>query len=234
MKGRLVLICFVALMSTGCSPGIVGGVLSSVGSGLSGLAGSLGGGMGGMGSGIGMPGAPGTSGLGMPSAPNSTGGAAQLAPGQAGLGGTQPQDPPPVAGRSPEEQAVDKAMLTQLNALRAQAGAGPLQFDQRLVNAAFNHALDMSQRNYFDHTSLAGLSPMDRAQRAGFSGGVTENICEAGAGDSEAVARQILETYMGSPGHRKNMLDPQMNVCGLGTAARSSAPVKNCQMFSRL
>lgn len=103
------------------------------------------------------------------------------------------------------------AVLTLVNQERANAGLAPLQLNACLQNAAVAHASDMATSNYFSHTGLNNSTPTSRANSAGYSGGVGENIA-AGNGTAQATFTQ----WMGSSGHRANILNPGYQSIGIG------------------
>ncbi|WP_350278645.1 CAP domain-containing protein [Kribbella sp. HUAS MG21] len=103
-------------------------------------------------------------------------------------------------------------MLTLTNQERAKAGCGPLRTNKALTTAAEAHAADMVAQHYFAHDSLDGRSPFDRMKAAGFTGGaMAENIA---VGYSSAAA--VVEGWMNSDGHRKNILNCEYTMIGIG------------------
>jgi uncharacterized protein YkwD len=121
-------------------------------------------------------------------------------------GGTRPPAPP--AGTTDQVVAL-------VNAERAEAGCGPLTTDARLTAAAQRHSDDMSARGYFSHTSQDGRTFADRIAAAGHPAPAAENIA---AGQASAAA--VMAAWMGSPGHRANILDCGHRGIGVGYAAK--------------
>lgn len=122
--------------------------------------------------------------------------------------------PPPVETSTSEARQV----LALTNAERADAGCEPLAWDGRLATAAARHSSDMAAHDYFAHTSRDGRSFSDRVTAAGYGWSrVAENIA-AGQGSPEAV----VASWMGSEGHRRNILDCRLTELGVGVA-RSAA-----------
>jgi uncharacterized protein YkwD len=94
-------------------------------------------------------------------------------------------------------------MLMHLNAERMGRGCLPLIPNAALTIAAHEHALDMSVRNYTDHISPEGRSPVDRVAATGYPFWcVGENIAYG-----SPTAARAFECLMGSEGHRENMLN---------------------------
>ena len=89
-----------------------------------------------------------------------------------------------------------------LNAARAQAGLPAATTDARLQAAAVRHVRDMVENDFFDHGGSDGTRSYDRIAQAGYSScRPAENI--AFGATSEAA---VFEMWMGSSGHRANML----------------------------
>jgi uncharacterized protein YkwD len=113
----------------------------------------------------------------------------------------------------PAPSGSKEAQVLQLtNNERQKAGCGPLRTNSALTRAADLHASDMVTNHYFDHNSLDGRSPFDRMKTAGFKGGsMAENIA---VGYSSAAA--VVEGWMNSEGHRKNILNCSYTLIGIG------------------
>ncbi len=109
---------------------------------------------------------------------------------------------------------VRAEMLARVNAQRKKAGAAPLSANARLDLAAQRHAEDMLARNFFAHASPEGKTVRDRVQTADYGWrAVGENIAEG-----QFSVDEVMETWMNSPGHRKNILDPNFKELGVGLA----------------
>jgi uncharacterized protein YkwD len=106
--------------------------------------------------------------------------------------------------------------------LRQQKGLPLLKASARLRRAAMWHTRDMLARRYFDHTGPAGgPSFVQRLQSVGYWPATAgENI--AWGGGVLGTPYAIFLAWMNSPGHRENMLNP--NVRELGTGVASGAP----------
>jgi uncharacterized protein YkwD len=111
--------------------------------------------------------------------------------------------------------AEGAAVVERTNAERAAAGCGPLVVDERLTAAAQLHSEDMLAQGYFDHTSLDGRSPWDRAKAQGYANPGAENIAKG-----QATAEDVVRAWMDSPGHRANILNCDLREIGVGHADR--------------
>ncbi|SFL90769.1 CAP domain-containing protein [Geodermatophilus ruber] len=128
---------------------------------------------------------------------------------------TAPAAPAPApAGSSAEEQ-----VLALVNEARAAAGCAPVVADAGLAAVARAHSADMRDRDFFSHTNPEGLSPFDRARNAGISTARAENIAY---GQPDAAA--VMEGWMNSSGHRRNILDCDLTRLGVGVAEGAGGP----------
>ena len=99
------------------------------------------------------------------------------------------------------------------NAERAKAGCPALQVDPRLTAAAQLHSEDMAANNYFSHTSLDGRSFVDRIRAQGYPSPGAENIAKG-----YRTAAAVMAGWMGSDGHRRNILNCSLRAIGVGLA----------------
>ncbi|WP_185961251.1 CAP domain-containing protein [Telmatospirillum sp. J64-1] len=117
------------------------------------------------------------------------------------------------------------------------AEAGELAPDEGLRRVARAHALDMLERDFFAHHDPSGRGPDERVALLDrrFIGGSGENLFQAvGSFDaeSERIAATVVEGLMESPGHRRNMLDPEFTLLGVG-AATAGDRLYVVQVFGR-
>ncbi len=128
--------------------------------------------------------------------------------------------------------ALARAVVELTNQERQKAGLLPLRWNDTLAVAGSAHARDMAKRNYFAHNTPEGLTPVERARRAGYPaygwGGlfVGENLAR-GYSTAEAAVR----AWMASEGHRLNMLDPKYRETGVGVATATNGGVVLAQEF---
>jgi uncharacterized protein YkwD len=107
-----------------------------------------------------------------------------------------------------------------------------------LAEIARSHSEDMAVNGYFSHDNLRGQDPSARASSHGcptqksMGGGMTqvgiaENIGKMPTGNvvghgyvsdtPQSVARAQVDSWMGSSGHRANILNPTYSYIGVGT-----------------
>jgi hypothetical protein len=134
--------------------------------------------------------------------------------------------PAPTPPLSPRPSAEDKLLLDATNRERSAAGLQPLKWDEALATAARQHAQVMVSQNLLLHQCL-DEPPLDqRAARAGarFSM-IAENIA---VGPNPET---IHNSWMHSPGHRKNILNADASAVGIATM-RGSGGLFAVQDFS--
>ncbi|WP_299730147.1 CAP domain-containing protein [uncultured Tateyamaria sp.] len=109
---------------------------------------------------------------------------------------------------------ADPAILAAVNAERASQGRAALVYDTRLEAAARAHGQDMAARGFFSHTGSDGSDIGDRLRRAGYAFCFgAENIAAGQRNLSDVMA-----SWMGSRGHRKNILHRKARAVGVARA----------------
>ncbi|RSS44583.1 CAP domain-containing protein [Streptomyces sp. WAC08241] len=122
------------------------------------------------------------------------------------------------AARKSERFVREVVALT--NAERTRAGCRPLRSDKNLRTAAQGHAADMAARGYYEHMSPEGRDAGDRMKGAGYAWSTwAENIHRGPKTPARAVA-----DWMGSSGHRANILNCSLKDIGVGVAVTSNGP----------
>ena len=153
-------------------------------------------------------------------------------------------------GGSPlDHREIEKWVVEFTNERRISAGLQPLRHDDAISDIARAHSEDMPRLNLLSH-DIGGNDPTDRAMATGyncrarkgggwFSYGLSENIYEhprviqwMGLGrsyrptdyirDAEEMARELVDGWMNSSGHRDNILDKDSRRIGVGIAIRES------------
>ena len=145
-------------------------------------------------------------------------------------GGPASTDPAP--GRSGSGSSGGAAgalgeVVDRTNAERARHGLPAAHRRPRLAAAAQAHSADMVRRGFFAHESPDGRQVWDRAVAAGYAyRKVAENIAAG-----QRTAEEVVRGWMGSPGHRANILDGDLTQIGVGRADGGSYGVYWTQVF---
>ncbi|MGW3629157.1 CAP domain-containing protein [Streptomyces sp. NPDC005122] len=117
------------------------------------------------------------------------------------------------------ETAAQAAVLELVNEERAKVGCTPVTANSALTDLAQSFSEDMALRDFFDHTDPNGLSPWDRAAKAGITALGGENIAR---GQADAAA--VMDAWMNSEGHRANILNCDFKTLGVGVHLGAGGP----------
>lgn len=113
--------------------------------------------------------------------------------------------------------ASEKAILALLNVQRAKYHLTPLKYDAVLGRFARAHSVSMAAHNYFEHDQPGGPTYAQRAQSILHLPGrnrMEENIAWGNGGYGTPSA--LVTSWMNSPGHRANILNPLVHRAGEG------------------
>ncbi|MGL4911442.1 MAG: CAP domain-containing protein [Romboutsia sp.] len=123
--------------------------------------------------------------------------------------------------------ANQQQVLDLVNKERSKVGAKPLTLNKELSNVATTKSQDMINKNYFDHNSPTYGSPFDMMKKFGISYRTAgENIAMGQKSPTE-----VMNSWMNSDGHRKNILNPNYTELGVGIAKASNEQLYWTQMF---
>jgi uncharacterized protein YkwD len=124
---------------------------------------------------------------------------------------------------------LERRIFQLTNEARRQNRLPPLDLDNALAAKAREKSDDMLAKNYFSHTGPDGKTLKDRLQEE--KPASIRNIFQMGENiymgsrldytvDVKIQARLIVDGWMTSPGHRRNILDPNYTHLGVGVSAR--------------
>lgn len=116
---------------------------------------------------------------------------------------------------NPKAKKVEYLTAKFINERRVDRGRDRLDTDTALVSAAREHSRDMARRGFFDHVNPDGDSPHDRCHRYD---NVGECITQVYGFSRSAgrIAGDIVEQFMKSKRHKKNIMDPENHRMGVG------------------
>ncbi|MGW6689976.1 CAP domain-containing protein [Streptomyces sp. NPDC054961] len=135
----------------------------------------------------------------------------------------QPAEPPaePAASTAPAAPEASQApsgaqaeVLALVNTERAAAGCPALTVNAKLTKAAQDHSADMAAHSNMSHTGSDGSDPGQRITRAGYQWRTYgENVAYG-----YSTPAKVMEGWMNSPGHKRNILDCSYKEIGIGLA----------------
>lgn len=113
-----------------------------------------------------------------------------------------------------------EALLCEIDRVRERRGVRRLRGQRRLGRAAWRHADDMVEREFFSHVSPGGGEFSDRLRRAGYA----RRGCRWRAGEilawglgRRSAARGIVAAWLDSPPHRRILLSGRYGRIGVGS-----------------
>jgi len=113
-------------------------------------------------------------------------------------------------GGAPDQRAASEQIFALANEARLQAGVGELQWDPALAEAALYHCRRMAQEGPIAHRYGGEPDLTGRAAKAGAHFSVIEENVAVGP-SADAIHRE----WMQSPGHRQNLLSPEVDHVGI-------------------
>ncbi len=121
------------------------------------------------------------------------------------------------ADQADTEQPQDVRQIVQevvrlTNAEREKEGLNALEIDQELNEAAQAKSVDMADNGYFSHTSPTYGSPFEMLDQFGIDYTVAAENIAAG----QHTAEEVVQQWMNSEGHRKNILNDSVTHIGIG------------------
>ncbi|MFJ3248197.1 CAP domain-containing protein [Streptomyces sp. NPDC086782] len=121
----------------------------------------------------------------------------------------------PTASKDTSASSKATARVVELvNAERSKVGCSALTVNDKLTKAAQAHSEDMAAHQNMSHTGSDGSNPGDRITRAGYSWqSYGENVAYG-----YATPEQVMAGWMGSPGHKANILNCSFKEIGVGLA----------------
>jgi uncharacterized protein YkwD len=131
-----------------------------------------------------------------------------------------------LGSRPQADVRMEKQVVELVNKRRAEVGCGRLRVDYRLARTSVFHSRDMAKNDYFSHTGEDGSSPWDRAKRQGYTQPSGENLAAG-----HQTAAEVVQGWMDSAGHRKNIVNCDHKAVGVGLARGGSYGMYWTQMF---
>ncbi|WP_456276166.1 CAP domain-containing protein [Bacillus sp. AK128] len=106
----------------------------------------------------------------------------------------------------------ESKVIELTNAERRKNGLKDLAADTSLSNVAREKSTDMQKNNYFSHTSPTYGSPFDMMRDFG----VTYNTAGENIAQGQRSPEEVVQAWMNSEGHRKNILSDKFTHIGVG------------------
>jgi len=126
----------------------------------------------------------------------------------------QPPEPR-VDDRIEVRSAKVNEFVSLVNRHRQKIGCPSLVWDPAIAAVAQAHSTDMMTNRFYSHENRRGQSPFDRLAAAEIAfARAAENISRG-----QTTAQQVLNTWLDSSGHRRNIEECRYTRHGVGLAA---------------
>jgi uncharacterized protein YkwD len=116
------------------------------------------------------------------------------------------------------QSRMESSILCLINEDRTSRGLGAVQPSNALRQAALGHSNEMVDEGYFDHTSPAGLTFIDRILATGYARGARSWIAGEnlvwGSG-ALGTPQALVTAWMNSAPHRENLLRGRFREIGI-------------------
>jgi hypothetical protein len=145
---------------------------------------------------------------------------------------------PEIMADLPDLPRTETAIIEQTNAFRRSEKLNPVSPNAELTLAARLFAEYLARTGKFAHEA-DGRKPADRVKAAGYPFCmVAENLAmhlDSRGFTTEALATKAVEGWKASPGHRKNLVAPNVTETGVGVARAKDQHPKflSVQLFGR-
>lgn len=123
-------------------------------------------------------------------------------------------------------RAVMVQVVRLTNAERREAGCPALTVDGHLVTASLRQSNYMARTRLFSHVWQDGSTFVDRSEDSGYRQPAGENIAWG-----YRSAPEVMEAWMASPGHRRNILNCKAKSFGAGVAFAADGTPYYTQVF---
>ena len=126
--------------------------------------------------------------------------------------------------------ALETQLHAEVNRIRSERHLIRLERRNDLDRVALAHSRDMAKRGFFSHHSPEGASPLDRIQRAGVVGMslAAENLGKTKAANPNL---QVVEHWLDSTDHRRNLHAPAFNFTGIGIVRDATGALLYTQVY---
>jgi hypothetical protein len=142
-----------------------------------------------------------------------------------------------MAALLPDLPKVEAAIVEITNTVRTEAKLATVIVSPQLTAAARAYAALLAKSGAFSHDADGSLS--DRTHRVGYKHcSIAENLAlhqDSRGFETRALAKSAMEGWLNSPGHRENLMTPDMTEIGVAVAKAPDKDAKYIavQLFGR-
>jgi uncharacterized protein YkwD len=140
------------------------------------------------------------------------------------------ETPRPSPSASRDIESLEQQCLDEINDIRRVRHLRPLSMLEDLLPVARQYSRRMAEERFFSHTDPEGRSVRERVDEAEIKWRMLgENLAYANGYINPVAAS--LRGWMESPGHRRNILDPDYSKTAIGVWVSSNGTVYFTEIF---
>jgi hypothetical protein len=129
-----------------------------------------------------------------------------------------------------EIESLEVQCLNEVNRLRQSHRLVPLTFSENLLHVARSYSRRMAEEKFFSHSDPEGRSVRERVNEANIKWRMVGENLALSNGYINPVAIS-LRGWMDSPGHRRNLLDPDWRHTAIGVWISADGTVYFTEIF---
>ena len=129
-----------------------------------------------------------------------------------------------------EIESLEEQCLGEVNRVRKAHNLAPLEFSEELLDVARDYSRRMAEEGFFAHNDPAGRSVRERVARTNIRWHVIGENLAYSNGYINPVAAS-MSGWMESPGHRRNILDPEWRQTAIGAWISANGTVYFTEIF---
>jgi hypothetical protein len=129
-----------------------------------------------------------------------------------------------------EIESLEVQCLNEVNRLRQSHKLVPLAFSENLLQVARSYSRRMAEEKFFSHNDPEGRSVRERVNEANIKWRMVGENLALSNGYINPVAIS-LRGWMDSPGHRRNLLDPDWRHTAIGVWISADGTVYFTEIF---
>ena len=138
--------------------------------------------------------------------------------------------PSPDEEKLQEIESLEVQCLNEVNRLRQSHRLVPLVFSENLLQVARSYSRRMAEEKFFSHNDPEGRSVRERVTEANIKWRMVGENLAFSNGYINPVAIS-LRGWMDSPGHRRNLLDPDWRHTAIGVWISADGTVYFTEIF---
>jgi uncharacterized protein YkwD len=153
----------------------------------------------------------------------------------------KPRSTPPTTSDSSDEartsnrrireiETLEQQCLDEINRVRRRSGLPSLAFNEDLLPVAREYSRRMAEEHFFSHNDPDGKTVRERVDEADIRWRmIGENLAYSNGYVNPVAAS--LHGWMESPGHRKNILEPDFSMTAIGVWIKDDGTVYFTEIF---